>query len=217
MGKLFVSNSEGVFTEANDKDVLDAAHFAARRKLKKGLEFKGVKTAKALLPPLLAGKDYEVFCVAFLDAHNRLISFDEMFRGTITQTPVYTREVIKRAVDLNAVNLIMVHNHPTGEAEASNPDIMMTIKMKMAAALFEMRVLDHFIVAGDDIKSMEDSGVLSDDAIKKMMFEDMAERFGPDTTIEIDKEGLKEFADALKKASQGNGSSFMEFLRKKMS
>jgi DNA repair protein RadC len=183
MGKLFVANSEGGYMEAKDQEILEAAHFAARRRLKKGDLFNSREIAKELLPALLAGKDYEVFCVAFLDAHSRLISFDEMFRGTITQTPVYVREVMKRALDLHAVNLIMVHNHPTGYAKPSKPDMMMTIKMKMAAQLFEIELLDHFIVAGDEVGSMYEDGDMDKGALLKIMLEEIAENFGAEAKI----------------------------------
>ncbi len=96
----------------------------------------------------LAGLPHEVFLAMWLDAQNRLIASDELFRGTLTQTSVYPREVVKRALARNAAAVILAHNHPSGVADPSAADITLTRALKDALNLVDVRVLDHFIVAG---------------------------------------------------------------------
>jgi DNA repair protein RadC len=96
----------------------------------------------------LAGLPHEVFLAMWLDAQNRLISTEELFRGTLTQTSVYPREVVKRALHHNAAAVILAHNHPSGVAEPSSADAALTRALKEALALVDVRLLDHFIVAG---------------------------------------------------------------------
>jgi DNA repair protein RadC len=176
--KLYVSDNVTGYREANDEEVLSSATSLVKDMLKPGMQFDGVKTAKALLPALLAGKDYEVFCVAFLDPQHKLIAFEEMFRGTTTKVAAYPKEVMKRAMQLNAENILLVHNHPTGTAEASDADIMMTIKMKTAGSTLDINVLDHFIVSRDGVASMGEAGELNPGKVLKIMLEDLAELVG---------------------------------------
>jgi len=96
----------------------------------------------------LAALQHEVFLVLWLDAQNRLIADEELFRGTLTQTSVYPREVVKQALAHNAAAAILAHNHPSGVAESSSADQLLTQTLKQALALVDVRVLDHFIVAG---------------------------------------------------------------------
>jgi DNA repair protein RadC len=95
----------------------------------------------------LAGLQHEVFFALWLDAQNRLIAAEEIFRGTLTQTSVYPREVVKLALRHNAAAVVLAHNHPSGVAEPSRADEVLTSELKQALALVEVRVLDHFIVA----------------------------------------------------------------------
>lgn len=96
----------------------------------------------------LAPLQHEVFFALWLDAQNRLIAEEELFRGTLTQTSVYPREVVKRALARNAAAVILAHNHPSGVAEASAADELLTRSLKQALALVDVRLIDHFIVAG---------------------------------------------------------------------
>jgi DNA repair protein RadC len=96
----------------------------------------------------LAGLPYEVFFVLWMDAQNRLIAAEELFRGTLTQTSVYPREVVKKALQRNAAAVVLAHNHPSGVAEPSAADEFLTRELKQALALVDVKVLDHFIVAG---------------------------------------------------------------------
>ena len=96
----------------------------------------------------LAGLGHEVFFALWLDAQNRLIAAEELFRGTLTQTSVYPREVVKKALQHNAAAVVLAHNHPSGVSEPSSADELLTRELKQALALVDVRVLDHFIVAG---------------------------------------------------------------------
>jgi DNA repair protein RadC len=108
----------------------------------------------------LAGKPHEVFLCLFLDAQNRLLATEEMFRGTLTQTSVYPREVVKRALHHNAGAVIFAHNHPSGIAEPSRADELLTRTLKSALSLVDLKVLDHVIVAGGAAVSFAERGLL---------------------------------------------------------
>jgi DNA repair protein RadC len=108
----------------------------------------------------LGGLPHEVFVALFLDAQNRLIHSETLFSGTLTQTSVYPREVIKRALHHNAGAVIFAHNHPSGVAEPSRADEMLTKALKEALALVDVKVLDHFVVAGNTVYSFAERGKL---------------------------------------------------------
>jgi DNA repair protein RadC len=107
-----------------------------------------------------SGQEHESFVVLFLDAQNRLIAADELFRGTLTQTSVYPREIVKEALRHNAGAVIFSHNHPSGVAEPSRADEMLTSSLKQALALVDVKVLDHFIVAGSATLSFAERGLI---------------------------------------------------------
>ena len=102
----------------------------------------------------------EVFSVLFLDAQNRAIEFRELFYGTLTQTSVYPREVMRAALDLKAAAIILTHNHPSGSTQPSRADELLTSTLKTALALVDVRVLDHIITAGGDSLSMAEKGLI---------------------------------------------------------
>jgi DNA repair protein RadC len=108
----------------------------------------------------LGGQEREVFVVLFLDAQNRVQSQETLFEGTLTQTSVYPREVVKRALHHNAASVIFAHNHPSGIAEQSRADELITQALKKALGLVDIRVLDHFIVAGHQTMSFAERGLL---------------------------------------------------------
>ena len=107
-----------------------------------------------------AGREYESFVTLFLDSQNRLIVAEELFRGTLTQTSVYPREVVKRALAVNAAGVIFAHNHPSGIAEPSHADECLTQALKQALALVDVKALDHFIVAGTGVVGFAERGLL---------------------------------------------------------
>ncbi|MGD9835445.1 MAG: DNA repair protein RadC [Piscinibacter sp.] len=108
----------------------------------------------------LGPREHEVFAVLFLDAQHRLLQFDEMFRGTLTQTSVYPREVVRRALALNAAAVILAHNHPSGVAEPSRADEFLTQSLKSALQLVDVRVLDHMVVGRAGVVSFAERGLL---------------------------------------------------------
>ena len=101
-----------------------------------------------------------MFVGVFLDAQNRVIAVEQLFRGTLTQTSVYPREVVKRALHYNAAAMIFAHNHPSGVAEPSRADEMLTVALAQALALVEVKVLDHFVVGSDSAMSFAERGLL---------------------------------------------------------
>ncbi|CAD5366610.1 hypothetical protein RA210_U10411 [Rubrivivax sp. A210] len=106
------------------------------------------------------GYEVEAFVVVFLNAQSALIAVEEMFRGTLTQTSVYPREIVKRALALNAGAVILAHNHPSGLAEPSRADEYLTSTLKTALGMVDVRVLDHFIVAQTACTSFAQRGLL---------------------------------------------------------
>lgn len=107
-----------------------------------------------------AGQEHESFCVLFLDAQHRLLVAEELFRGTLTQTAVYPREVLKSALHWNAAGVILAHNHPSGVGQPSQADRQLTDTLKKTLALLDVHVLDHFIIAGREVVSFARQGWL---------------------------------------------------------
>jgi DNA repair protein RadC len=108
----------------------------------------------------IGGRPYEVFVGLFLDSQNRVLASEELFRGTLAQTSVYPREVVKAALARNAAAMIFAHNHPSGVAEPSRADELLTQALKQALALVDIRTLDHFVVAGGRLTSFAERGLL---------------------------------------------------------
>jgi DNA repair protein RadC len=108
----------------------------------------------------LGSLNHEVFAVLFLDVQNRLIEYRQMFRGTLTQTSVYPREVVKESLELNAAAVVLVHNHPSGSVKPSRADEALTQTLKAALALVDVRVLDHVIVSSVETLSMAECGLV---------------------------------------------------------
>lgn len=107
-----------------------------------------------------AGREYESFVVLYLDSQNCLIAIEELFRGTLTQTSVYPREVVKSALRFNAASVMFSHNHPSGALQPSRADESLTLTLKTALALVDIRVLDHLIIAGNSALSFAEKGLL---------------------------------------------------------
>ena len=118
------------------------------------------RAARDLLKLKLAGLPHEVFVCLQLDAQHRVIAIEELFRGTLTQTSVYPREVVKAALRANAAAVIFAHNHPSGVAEPSHADEILTRSLKSGLALVDVQVLDHFIVARTRVMSFAERGLL---------------------------------------------------------
>ena len=140
--------------------VLELARRALASQLQEKPVFSNPTAIREYLQLQLGGRDHEIFAVLFLDSAHRLIVLEEMFRGTLTQTSVYPREVVVRALALNAANVVLAHNHPSGEAQASRADEAITQTLKAALALVDVRVLDHFIVTATASASMAELGLM---------------------------------------------------------
>jgi DNA repair protein RadC len=108
----------------------------------------------------LGRKEEEIFVCIWLDAQHKVINTEEAFRGTLTQTSVYPREIVKKAIRWSAAAVIFAHNHPSGVAQPSQSDELLTRNLKEALALVEVKVLDHFIVAGNQAISFAERGLL---------------------------------------------------------
>jgi DNA repair protein RadC len=140
--------------------VLEMARRALEEKMKSGDAMSSPQSVRDYLRLTLQGKKHEIFVGIFLDAQNRTIAAEELFKGTLTQTSVYPREVVKRALHHNAAAMIFAHNHPSGLAEPSRADEMLTQSLKQALALVDVNVLDHFIVGGGTAMSFAERGLI---------------------------------------------------------
>ena len=142
----------------------EAAIELARRSIEEGLKEKTVLTSpgavRDYLKLALGSRQHEVFVCVWLDAQHRVTACEEAFRGTLTQTSVYPREIVKAALAKNAAAVIFAHNHPSGAAQPSQADELLTRNLKEALALVDVKVLDHFIVAGHQAISFAERGLL---------------------------------------------------------
>ena len=140
--------------------VLEMARRALKEEIQRGDALNSPRAVRDYLQLLLGGRHQEVFLVLFLDTQHRVIASEELFHGTLGQTSVYPREVVKRALAHNAAAVILAHNHPSGVAEPSQSDRMLTDALKQALALVDVRVLDHFVVATGQTLSFAEKGLI---------------------------------------------------------
>lgn len=140
--------------------VLELARRAIVQQLRQSTVFEHPQQLKDHLRLQMGHLAYESFVVLFLDARHRLVESREMFRGTLTQTSVYPREIVKQALAVNAAAVVLAHNHPSGNAEPSRADEILTQTLKSALLLVDVRVLDHVVVAGDRTTSFAERGLL---------------------------------------------------------
>ena len=140
--------------------VLELARRVMAQQLMQRTELAGTATVKAYVQLHLAHKQHEVFAVLFLDSQHQLIALEELFRGTLTQTSVYPREVVVRALHHHCAAVILAHNHPSGQVASSHADRQLTHTLKAALALVDVNVLDHIIVAPGAALSMAEEGFL---------------------------------------------------------
>ncbi|MEO8143892.1 MAG: DNA repair protein RadC [Betaproteobacteria bacterium] len=162
---LFAADLKGVKGLGPAKRAqFEAAMELARRSLQDAMRSTNALTSPGAVRDYLrlaiSGREHEVFVCLWLDAQHRVISFDEMFRGTLTQTSVYPREIVKAGLRANAAAVIFAHNHPSGVAQPSQADELLTRNLKEALSLVDIKVLDHFIVAGHQALSFAERGLL---------------------------------------------------------
>ena len=140
--------------------VLELARRALAEQLKERTVFDTPHAVSDYLRLHLGQRPYEVFAVIFLDAQNRMLALEELFRGTLTQTSVYPREVVIRALHHSAASVVLAHNPPSGSVQPSRADEYLTQNLKSALALLDIRVLDHVIVAQGQTLSMAEKGLM---------------------------------------------------------
>lgn len=151
-------NGLGPAKYAQLQAVMELARRALSEQLKRGEVLSSPRAVRQYLQLLLGPKSHEAFVVLFLDARNRLITSEEMFRGTLSHTSVHPREVVKAALAHNAASVIVAHNHPSGSPEPSAADRSLTLALRQSLGLVDIRILDHFIVAGESVYSFAEHG-----------------------------------------------------------
>ncbi|HYW55773.1 MAG TPA: DNA repair protein RadC [Polaromonas sp.] len=157
---LFVRDVTGTYREAQTDEVLQAAQSMLLSRVRNTEVFTSPQAVRDFLRVRLSALEHEIFAVLHLDAQNRVLEYVEMFRGTVSQTSVYPREVVKESLARNSAAVILVHNHPSGAAQPSRADEALTQTLKAALSLVDVRVLDHLIVAGADVVSFAEMGLL---------------------------------------------------------
>ncbi len=140
--------------------VFELARRALSQRLKEREAFHTPGAVKQYLQLQLAHKNHEVFAVLFLDNQNRMLAMEELFRGTLSQTSVYPREVVMRALHHQAAAVVLSHNHPSGSVQPSRADEHLTQTLKASLALVDVRVLDHIIVGQGQALSMAEQGLM---------------------------------------------------------
>jgi DNA repair protein RadC len=116
--------------------------------------------AKRAIKQCIGTRESEVFCCLWLNSRHRIIAFEEIFYGTIDQSAVWPREVVKTALARNAAAVVFAHNHPSGDASPSRADELITLRLRDALALVDVRVIDHLVVAGEQVSSLAERGVI---------------------------------------------------------
>jgi DNA repair protein RadC len=158
--QLWVGDDQGAARLATGEEILNAARALMSRRVHRGVLMTSPKLVKDFLSMKLGTLEHESFCVLLLDKRHRLIEYIELFRGTIDGASVHPREVVKLALAKNAAALLLAHPHPSGVAEPSQADELITQRLKDALSLIDVRVLDHFVVAGGDVISMAERGMM---------------------------------------------------------
>jgi DNA repair protein RadC len=157
---LLVRDVAGHYRAAADAEVLSVAQALLRAQVVGRQVLTSPAVVKDFLMSRFHGFEHEVFAVLLLDAQHAVLDYVELFRGTLTQTSVYPREVVKLALQRNAAALILAHNHPSGTAEPSRADEFLTQTLKQALALVDVRVLDHMVVGRGVVASFAERGLL---------------------------------------------------------
>lgn len=158
--ELTAVNGMGNSKYAQLQAIFEMSQRALREEMQQRDVLDSPATVRDYLRLKLGALHREVFLALLLDAQNRVIATEELFAGTLTQTSVYPREVVKRALHHNAGAVIFAHNHPSGVAEPSHADEMLTKVLKDALALVDVKVLDHFVVAGNEVLSFSEQGLI---------------------------------------------------------
>lgn len=159
--RFLVQLDDGTTRGATADEVINEALALLNARYARGASVGSPAECKAFVCARLGALEHEVFAVMFLDAQLRVIEFREMFTGSLTQTSVYPREVVKAVLAVNAAAVVLVHNHPSsGVAEPSRADEFLTERLKSALAFIDVRVIDHLIVGGGVATSMAERGLI---------------------------------------------------------
>jgi DNA repair protein RadC len=153
-------NAKHGFREATFEEIMSGARHALAIRVRRGAALTSPRAAQDYLTMRLADREHEMFTILFLDSRHRLLHCADLFRGTLDGASVHPREVVKEALRHNAAAVILAHNHPSGVAEPSQADEIITTRLRDALALVDIRVLDHLIVAGPTVTSLAERGVL---------------------------------------------------------
>lgn len=157
---LLAEDPDGTHRPATGDEILAAARRVLARRVRRGTALDSPRVTRDYLATRLGALEHEVFCCLYLDTRHRLIECVELFRGTIDGASVHPREVVKEALARNAAAVIIAHNHPSGVAEPSQADELITRRLRDALAIVDIRVLDHLVVAGPDTISFAQRGLL---------------------------------------------------------
>jgi DNA repair protein RadC len=157
---LMAKNGLGEAKLAFLKAALELGHRYQSESFKIGADFNTSQAAKAFLASHLKNYAHEVFACLFLNVHHKLLSFEELFHGTINESSVYPREVVKRGLAHNAAKVILAHNHPSGNPTPSQADCDVTQLLKQSLTLVDIQVIDHIIIGHDENLSMMEAGYL---------------------------------------------------------
>ena len=157
---LMVCEQPGVFRPAHAEEVMAQARVLLAQQVRRGAPMNSPSLVRDYLRMQIGLLEHEVFVVMFLDAQLQLIEVQQMFRGTAMQTSVYPREVVKAALSLNAVSIVVAHNHPSGVAEPSRADEHLTSVLKSALSLVDVQLLDHLVVTAGDVVSLAARGCI---------------------------------------------------------
>ena len=153
-------NTPNGLRPATLEEIMTGARQALALRIRKGTELTSPQQTRDYLMTRLATREFETFCVIYLDNRHRLIACEDLFRGTIDGASVHPREVVKEALKHNAAAVILAHNHPSGVPEPSHADQLLTANLKQTLALVDVKVLDHFIIAADQTLSFAERGLL---------------------------------------------------------
>jgi DNA repair protein RadC len=158
--RLYIRDPFDALRPATATEIIAAARRAMTRRIRRGTALDSPRAVREFLAIKLGALEHELFAVLLLDNRHRLIDYVELFRGTIDGASVYPREVVKLALARNAAALVLAHPHPSGAAEPSQADELVTRRLRDALALVDIRVLDHIIIAGGEAMSFAERGLL---------------------------------------------------------
>lgn len=159
-GTLCQTPGMGPAKAAELQAVVEIGRRQLEEPLKRGRSLMSSGEAKTYLRSRLRDAGREIFCCLFLDQRHRVIALEELFAGTLNTAPVYPREVVKRALAHNAGAVIFAHNHPSGQADPSEADRLLTGRLKDALGMVDVRVLDHLVIGDRDVVSLNERGLI---------------------------------------------------------